>query len=106
MGVNDEDLQKIKIILNFIFDLVYYLFREVKLMLYPVKKKPLSPEHKKVKEPHIVITSKFGGSGGSNPSLTQSALPWLPKNKCLFPSQLFQEFSKLKSTFQFMKKSA
>lgn len=35
-------------------------------MLYPPKKKALSPEHKQTKEPHIVITSKFGGSGGSN----------------------------------------
>ena len=34
-------------------------------MLYPPKKKSFSPEHTKTKEPHIVITSKFGGSGGS-----------------------------------------
>ena len=35
-------------------------------MLYPIKKKAHSPDHKQTKEPHIVITSKFGGTGGSN----------------------------------------
>ena len=36
-------------------------------MMYPPKKKAFSPDHKQSKQqPHIVITSKFGGTGGSN----------------------------------------
>ena len=67
-------------------------------MLYPPKKKSFSPENSKVKEPHIVITSKFGGSGGSILIyLFQSALLSLPKNKCLFPNRLFLVSSKSKS---------
>ena len=34
-------------------------------MMYPKKKNTESPDHKKINQPHIVITCKFGGSGGS-----------------------------------------
>lgn len=75
--------------------MLYYLFREVKLMLYPLKKKPLSPEHKKVKEPHIVITSKFGGSGGSNPILYSECSSLATKKQMSLPkpvvSGIFKE---------------
>ena len=75
--------------------MVYYLFKEVQLMLYPKKKKALSPENKKIKEPHIVITSKFGGSGGSNPIPNQECSSLAPKKQMSLPkpvvSGIFKE---------------
>ena len=72
-------------------------------MLYPPKKRAFSPEPKKTKELSnlVNINSKFTGSGGSIfEKLTQIHHLLHPKNRCQFPNQSSQEFSKPKSIHQ------